>query len=104
LARALAQDAELLLMDEPFAGVDASTEQAIVSVLRELREAGRTVLVVHHDLQTARKYFDLLMLLNLRLIAFGPVEKVFTKEHLEAAYGGRLTLLSEVAAKTTAAR
>lgn len=102
LARALAQDAELLLMDEPFAGVDASTERAIVEVLRDLREAGRTVLVVHHDLQTAQKYFDLLILLNLRLIAFGPVAEVFTKENLEVAYGGRLTLLSEVASKAKA--
>lgn len=102
LARALAQDADLLLMDEPFAGVDASTEQAIVSVLKDLREAGRTVLVVHHDLQTARKYFDLLILLNLRLIAFGSVDDVFTKENLEAAYGGRLTLLTEVASKAKA--
>ena len=99
VARALAQDAGLLLMDEPFAGVDAATEASIIAVLRELRDAGRTVLVVHHDLQTARKYFDLLMLLNLRLIAFGPADEVFTKEHLEAAYGGRLTLLSEVASR-----
>jgi manganese/zinc/iron transport system ATP- binding protein len=99
LARALAQDAGLLLMDEPFAGVDAATEASIIAVLRELRDAGRTVLVVHHDLQTAAKYFDLLMLLNLRLIAFGPVAEVFTKEQLEAAYGGRLTLLSEVASR-----
>lgn len=99
VARALAQDAELLLMDEPFAGVDAATEESMIGVLRELRAAGRTVLVVHHDLQTARKYFDLLMLLNLRVIAFGPVADVFTPEHLEAAYGGRLTLLSEVASR-----
>lgn len=99
LARALAQDADLLLMDEPFAGVDAATEQAIIGVLRELAANGRTVLVVHHDLQTAPKYFDLLMLLNLRLIAFGPTAEVFAKEPLEAAYGGRLTLLSEVAAR-----
>jgi manganese/zinc/iron transport system ATP- binding protein len=99
VARALAQDAGLLLMDEPFAGVDAATEEAVIGVLRELRDAGRTVLVVHHDLQTAPKYFDHLMLLNLRLIACGPVEQVFTRGHLEAAYGGRLTLLSEVASR-----
>ncbi len=102
LARALAQEADLLLMDEPFAGVDAATEQAIIGVLRELRDAGRTVLVVHHDLQTAPKYFDMLMLLNLRLIAWGTTAEVFTRENLEAAYGGRLTLLSEVASKAMA--
>lgn len=100
LARALAQDADLLLMDEPFAGVDAATEQAVVDVLRDLRDSGRTVLVVHHDLQTAPKYFDTLMLLNLRLIAAGKTEDVFTRANLEATYGGRLTLLSEVAARS----
>lgn len=100
LARALAQDADLLLMDEPFAGVDAATERAVMEVLRELRDSGRTVLVVHHDLQTAPKYFDTLLLLNLRLIAAGETGKVFTRENLEATYGGKLTLLSEVAAKS----
>lgn len=100
LARALAQDSELLLMDEPFAGVDAATEESIVDVLRELRSAGRTVLVVHHDLQTARRYFDLLMILNLRVVAFGATEEVLTSGNLDAAYGGRLTLLNEVASRS----
>jgi manganese/zinc/iron transport system ATP- binding protein len=99
LARALAQEADLYLMDEPFAGVDAATERAIVELLREMRDLGKTVLVVHHDLHTARSYFDMIMLLNMRLIAFGETEEVFTPELLTKTYGGRLTLLSEVASK-----
>ncbi len=97
LARALAQDAELYFMDEPFAGVDAATERAIVEVLRELRERGRTVMVVHHDLQTVPEYFDDVILLNMRVVAAGPVETVFTRENLHKTYGGRLTLLAEAA-------
>lgn len=96
LARALAQESDLYLMDEPFVGVDAATEAAIVTLLRELRERGKTVLVVHHDLSSARDYFDLLMLLNMRLVAFGPTAEVFTPEILQTTYGGRLTILSEV--------
>jgi len=99
LARALAQEADLYLMDEPFAGVDAATERAIVDLLREMRDRGKTVLVVHHDLHTAERYFDMLMLLNLRLVAFGETEKVFTPELLDKTYGGRLTLLSEIASR-----
>ncbi|MBI1290692.1 ATP-binding cassette domain-containing protein [bacterium] len=95
LARALAQDAELYLMDEPFAGVDVKTEQAIVAILKELREAGRTVIVVHHDLHTVRSYFDRVALLNMRIIAAGPVGEVFNDENLQRTYGGRLTLLSD---------
>jgi manganese/zinc/iron transport system ATP- binding protein len=97
LARALAQEADLYFMDEPFAGVDAATEAAIVTLLHELRDAGKTILVVHHDLPTARNYFDLLLLLNLRVVAFGPTDEVFTYELLQKTYGGRLTILSEVA-------
>jgi manganese/zinc/iron transport system ATP- binding protein len=97
LARALAQEADLYFMDEPFAGVDAATESAIIAVLREMRDAGRTLLVVHHDLTTARAYFDRLLLLNLNVVAFGPTREVFTPELLQRTYGGRLTLLSEVA-------
>jgi len=96
LARALAQEADLYFMDEPFAGVDAATERAIIEVLRELRSAGRTVICVHHDLATAREYFDHVMLLNMRVVAAGPVEEVLTAENLRKTYGGRLTLLSEV--------
>jgi manganese/zinc/iron transport system ATP- binding protein len=97
LARALAQDAELYFMDEPFAGVDAATERAIVEVLRELKADGATVICVHHDVQTVAEYFDHALLLNMRVVAAGPVEDVFTNENLHKTYGGRLTLLSEAA-------
>jgi len=97
LARALAQESDLYLMDEPFAGVDASTEAAIIGLLRALKERGKTVVVVHHDLSTARDYFDRLILLNMRLVASGPTAEVFTPELLQKTYGGRLTILSDVA-------
>lgn len=95
LARALVQDADLYFMDEPFAAVDASTEAAIVELLREMRAAGKTALVVHHDLQTVPDYFDSVLLLNMRVVAHGPVDEVFTQENLQKTYGGRLTLLDE---------
>lgn len=97
LARALAQEADLYVMDEPFAGVDAATERAIVALLRELREAGKTAIVVHHDLQTVPEYFDHALLLNMRVVAAGPVEEIFTRDNLHKTYGGKLTLLSEAA-------
>ena len=97
LARALAQDSDVYLMDEPFAGVDAATESSIITLLETLRDRGKTILVVHHDLPTAKTYFDSLVLLNMRVVAFGPTEEVFTNELLQATYGGRLTILSEVA-------
>jgi manganese/zinc/iron transport system ATP- binding protein len=90
LARALVQDAPVYLMDEPFQGVDAVTEKAIVEILRELRSRGRTVLVVHHDLQTVPEYFDWVTLLNVRVIASGPVGEVFTPENLRRAYGATI--------------
>ena len=93
LARALVQDADVYLMDEPFQGVDATTERAIVTLLQELRAAGRTVVVVHHDLQTVTEYFDWATLLNIRCIASGPVSEVFTEENLRLAYGGRVAWL-----------
>lgn len=96
LARALAQESQVYLMDEPFAGVDAATEEAIMEVLRDLRKEGRLVVVVHHDLARVREYFDSVILLNLRLVAAGPVAETFTEELLKTTYGGRLTLLSEV--------
>jgi len=99
LARALAQQSDLYLMDEPFAGVDATTERAIVNLLQELQSQGKTILVVHHDLTTAKEYFDHLLLLNMRLVSFGKTEDVFTMEQLQKTYGGRLTILSDVAAK-----
>lgn len=95
LARALCQNADIYFMDEPFAGVDAATERAIMTLLAELKEKGKTVLVVHHDLQTAEDYFDWILLLHLRKIAFGPTENVFTIENLQKTYGGRLTFLKD---------
>ncbi|MCY7876332.1 manganese ABC transporter ATP-binding protein MntB [Bacillus spizizenii] len=95
LARALCQDADIYFMYEPFAGVDAATERAIMTLLAELKEKGKTVLVVHHDLQTAEDYFDWILLLHLRKIAFGPAENVFTIENLQKTYGGRLTFLKD---------
>jgi manganese/zinc/iron transport system ATP- binding protein len=95
LARALAQDARLYLMDEPFAGVDATTERAILTLLKELRSTGRTVIAVHHDLQTVAEYFDHVVLLNMRLVAAGPVSTTFTAENLQRTYGGRLTVLTQ---------
>jgi len=95
LARALAQDARLYFMDEPFAGVDVATERAIIALLKELKAAGKTCVVVHHDLQTVPTYFDEVALLNMRLVAAGPVASVFNEENLKKTYGGRLTLLSQ---------
>ncbi|WP_299722322.1 metal ABC transporter ATP-binding protein [uncultured Tateyamaria sp.] len=91
LARALAQDADIYVLDEPFAGVDAATEKAIIAVLKDLRDTGRTVLAVHHDLATVPDYFDDVVLLNTQVIAAGPVAEAFTEDNLQAAYGGRLT-------------
>lgn len=104
LARALAQDSQIYLMDEPFVGVDAATESAIVALLEELRARGRLVLVVHHDLDSARQYFDSILLLNMRVVAYGPTEQVFTSELLRKTYGGRLTILSDVSEAVAASR
>lgn len=101
LARALVQDAQVYFMDEPFQGVDATTERAIVELLKELRAAGRTVIVVHHDLQTVPEYFDWVTLLNVRRIACGPVEEVFTDENLRLTYGGRVAFLSRNGGSTS---
>ena len=95
LARALVQDAQLYFMDEPFQGVDATTERAIVTLLQELRSAGKTVVVVHHDLQTVPEYFDWVTMLNVRRIASGPVRDVFTEQNLRQTYGGNVAFLSE---------
>jgi manganese/zinc/iron transport system ATP- binding protein len=95
LARALVQNADLYLLDEPFAAVDAATEQAIIEILREMRQAGKTAIVIHHDLHTVPTYFDSVVLLNMRVVAQGPTASVFTRENLERTYGGRLTLLDE---------
>jgi len=97
LARALAQDARIYMMDEPFAGVDASTEKAIIDLLIELRRQGKTILVVHHDLQTVTDYFDWVIMLNMRVVTYGRTNEVFTDENLQKTYGGRLTVLSQAA-------
>ena len=91
----------MYLMDEPFVGVDAATERAIVDILHELRGQGKTALVVHHDLQTVTEYFDDVVLLNMRLVASGPVETVFTADNLRKTYGGKLQLLDQVGHRMT---
>ncbi|MDF3128077.1 ABC transporter ATP-binding protein [Kiritimatiellaeota bacterium B1221] len=96
LARALAQDAQLYFMDEPFAAVDAATERAIVTLLHELKDQGKTCLVVHHDLATVNEYFDWVILLNMRVVKAGPTDEVFTAEYLKSTYGGTLSALSKV--------
>lgn len=96
LARALAQQADIYFMDEPFAGVDAATEKTIITLLRDMAAAGKTVIVVHHDLQSVKSYFDWVIMLNTRLVASGPTAETFTQENLQETYGGKLTLLAEV--------
>ncbi len=90
LARALAQEADLYLLDEPFAGVDAATERAIIEVLKALKAEGKSVIAVHHDLSTVAEYFDHVFLVNVRAMAEGPVATTFTPEALAQTYGGRL--------------
>lgn len=104
LARALVQDAHVYLMDEPFQGVDATTERAIVTLLQDLRSEGKTVVCVHHDLQTVPDYFDWVALLNIRKIASGPVDEVYTETNLRLTYGGRVAFLSRDAANPSAAQ
>lgn len=86
LARALVQDADIYFMDEPFQGVDAKTERAVIEILKDLRSRGKTVVVVHHDLQTVPEYFDWVTLLNTQIIASGPIAQVFTEENLKKTY------------------
>src|SRR3546814_20116339 len=87
LARALAQEADVYFMDEPFAGVDAATEHAIIELLREMASKGTTLVVVHHDLQSARSYFDWIVLLNMNFIAAGPPDQAFPDDTVHTAYG-----------------
>jgi len=94
LARALCQEAELLLLDEPFAGVDAASEQAIFALIDDIRQLGKTVLVVNHDLSILDR-FDRVMMINQRLIAYGPPGEVANEDNLAATYGGRLSLLDQ---------
>jgi manganese/zinc/iron transport system ATP- binding protein len=97
IARSLAQQADLYLMDEPFVGIDAASEEAIIGLLEDMRSSGKTVILVHHDLHTAIEFFDHIILLNTRLVAAGPKAEVLTAENLRTAYGGQLTLLNKVA-------
>lgn len=97
MARALAQNADILLLDEPFAGVDAATESAILDVLQETKAEGKTVVVVHHDLATAAEYFDLLVLLKQRMFAFGPPELVLDPRLLADVYEGNMKVFAELA-------
>lgn len=96
IARSLAQEADLYFMDEPFAGVDISTEKAIVKLLKEMSAEGKTVVVVHHDIYSASEYFDWIILLNMYLVASGRTENVLTDELLQKTYGGKLSLLADV--------
>lgn len=97
LARALVQSADLYFMDEPFGAVDAATERTIIEVLRSLRQQGKTVIVVHHDLATVPHYFDWMVMLNMRVVAAGPTVEVFNQENLRKTYGGHLTLMAQAA-------
>ena len=104
LARALVQNADIYFMDEPFAAVDASTERTIVELLKELKNQGKTVLVVHHDLATVPQYFDWTVLLNMRVVAAGPTNEVFTHQNLRRTYGGKLTLFTQAANEVVQSR
>lgn len=95
IARALVQDADLYFLDEPMAGVDATTEAMIIALLHRLRDQGKTVIVVHHDLSTVRRWFDWLIMLNGAVIAQGPVAATYTAENLRRAYGGQLAVLND---------
>ncbi|MEM9135543.1 MAG: metal ABC transporter ATP-binding protein [Actinomycetota bacterium] len=100
LARALVQDADIYFMDEPFQGVDATTERAIIGLLQRLRADNKTVVAVYHDLQTVAEYFDWVTLLNVRRIASGPVSEVFTAENLRRTYGGRIGFVEGISHPT----
>lgn len=97
IARALVQDAEILFLDEPFAGVDLATEKTVMALLQKQKELGKTILIVHHDLGSVEEYFDWVLLLNTRLHAVGPVEKMFTRETLAKAFGKGESLFAEAA-------
>ena len=96
IARALAQEADIYLMDEPFSGVDMASEKTIVTILDQLQNEGKTIFVVHHNLQTAMEYFDWMILINKRIVASGPIEDAFTPELLQKTYDGNLTTLEKL--------
>ncbi len=100
IARALVQDADLYFLDEPMAGVDATTERVVVDLLKQLRDRGKTLIVVHHDLHTVSRYFDYLVMLNVRVIAAGPVHEVYNATNLRKAYGGQIALIESSPAST----
>lgn len=93
IARAFIQDAPIYLMDEPFAGIDAATERSIIALLREMKQKGKTVICVHHDLQTLKEYFEWVYLLNVRAVALGKIDQVLTPDNLRKTYGGRAAFL-----------
>ncbi|HEY5672185.1 MAG TPA: metal ABC transporter ATP-binding protein [Malonomonas sp.] len=99
LARALAQGSDILLLDEPFAGVDAATERAILDVLERAKHAGKTLVVVHHDLVTAAEYFDNLILIKQRMYAYGPPRAVLREDLLSEVYEGKLRIFADVLKK-----
>ena len=96
LARALVQDAEIYFMDEPFQGVDSKTEKSIINILKKLRDEKKTVIVVHHDLQTVKDYFDYVTFINVSVVASGPVEEIFTPENIEKTYKSKKTVQNSV--------
>lgn len=95
IARALAQESDILFLDEPFVGIDAATETTIFAIMRKLKSEGKTILVVHHDLGRVTDYFDLVILINQRLIAYGKTSEKFNRDNLIKTYGGRLTILDK---------
>jgi manganese/zinc/iron transport system ATP- binding protein len=97
LARAILQDEDLLLLDEPFSGIDLATEKAIIALLRKQKELGKTILIVHHDLPTVPEYFDWAVLLNTRLVAYGPIAEIFTKNNFARTFGRSEQLFEEAA-------
>jgi ABC-type Mn2+/Zn2+ transport system ATPase subunit len=96
LARALCQEADVFLLDEPFVGIDITTEEKIISILKKLASQGKTLMVIHHDLSTVKDYFDKIVMINQRLIAYGDIETTFTDENIAKAYGGQLTILHKI--------
>ena len=96
LARAICQGADILFLDEPFVGVDITTESNIIDILKDLRKKDKTILVVHHDLSTADDYFDQVILLNQRLITYGKTSEVFTRENIALTYASQMQILQEI--------
>jgi ABC-type Mn2+/Zn2+ transport system ATPase subunit len=92
LARALAQEAELIIMDEPFVGIDMASQESILAIVQKLRDSGKTVVIVHHDLSVVARYFDDVVLLNKQLVANGPIDEILQSENIEKAYGMTLLL------------